>query len=86
MFKDLFANELVITIDNHKDLEGFAKLRSSFIKIGHGHFPFLINHYFELLLRDLPLEGILLDQGPCTIVRCVIDEDYSVVVIVLLKD
>lgn len=85
-FENLFAKQLIITVKDNEKLPFFAELVGSSIDIGHGHSPLLIDIDFKFVLRYLMFPSILFNFGPGAILWCIVNENYSVIGVVLLQN
>lgn len=86
-FKHLSSNDLIISIDNHENLEGLTRLLSCLSQIRHR--PHLLLIYYNLVPFQwhfiLTLQKFLnLLAG--SIVRCIINENYMEICVILHDD
>ena len=85
VFKHLFPNKLIITVNNNKYLIRLTLLFGSSVDIRHGHSSILINNNFQLLLRNPMLLNIFPHHNPSPIIRSIINKNNMIIFIILLQ-
>jgi hypothetical protein len=85
-FENLFANKLVITINDHKNLIGLTKLMGSSVDIGYCHCSLLIDNDFHLFFRYLMILNILFYFLCSAIIWGIINVNDVIIWVLLLED